>query len=100
MVNWLEQHLMSCPIKSRFGVDCPGCGSQRAFIALLRGDIPQSLEHHIALIPFILTILALVAQLILNKPNGAKWVMWLFIFTSGLTFLQYIYKQLLLFGII
>lgn len=100
MINWLERHLMSCPIKSHFGIDCPGCGSQRAFIALLRGDIQQSLEYHIALIPFILTIIVLITQLILNKSNGAKWVMWLFIFTSSLTFLQYIYKQLILLGII
>ena len=100
MITWLEQHLMSCPIKLHFGVDCPGCGTQRALIALLRGNFQQSLEHHIALIPFILTIVALIAQLIFNKPNGAKWVMWLFIITSSLTFLQYIYKQLVLFGII
>lgn len=100
MIDWLEQHLMSCPVKSQFGIDCPGCGSQRALIALLRGDIVQSLHYHIALIPFILTLIALVAQLILNKPTGAKWVMWLFIITSSLTFIQYIYKQLVLFGVV
>ena len=31
-----------CPIKSATGLDCPGCGSQRALHYLLKGDIKQS----------------------------------------------------------
>ena len=100
MIDWLEQHLMSCPIKTNFGIDCPGCGTQRAFVALLRGDLIASLQCHIALIPLMLTITALIIHLFLRKPNGAKWVMWLFIITSALTFIQYIVKQLLLYGVL
>lgn len=100
MIQWLEQHLLACPIKSNFGIDCFGCGSQRAFIALLKGDVIGSLRYHVALIPFILTIIALIMQLIFKKTNGAKWVMMLFIVTCALTLIQYIYKQLVYFGLL
>lgn len=30
---------LRCGIKALTGFDCPGCGSQRAFQALLRGDL-------------------------------------------------------------
>lgn len=100
MIHWLEQHLLTCSIKSHFGVECPGCGSQRALIALLKGNVMESLRYHIALVPFIITIIALIIQLIIKHNNGGKWVMWLFIITSSLTFIQFIVKQLAFFGLI
>lgn len=35
-----------CAIKIGTGVDCPGCGMTRAFLALARGDISQSFKYH------------------------------------------------------
>lgn len=51
-----EHYLFACPIKAGFGVDCPGCGFQRSFLALIRGDISTSWEFYPALIPFLLTL--------------------------------------------
>lgn len=98
MVNWLEQHLFTCFFKSHFGMECPGCGMQRALIALLKGDLTDSLMYHAALIPFILTIGALIIQLIIKHPLGGKAVMWLFILTSSITFIQFILRQIILFS--
>ncbi len=98
MINWLEQHLLTCSIKSVFGIDCPGCGSQRALIALLKGDLVDSIHYHAALIPFIITITLLITQLIGKFDNGGKWVMWSFIITTFITFTQYIIKQVMLFA--
>lgn len=97
MVNWLEQHLFTCMFKSMLGIDCPGCGSQRALIALLKGDLMESLNYHAALIPFIITISLLIIQLIGKFENGGKWVMWSFIATTIITFVQYIIKQITLY---
>jgi hypothetical protein len=97
MIDWLEHHLLACPIKSTFGLDCPGCGSQRAFISLLKGNLMESLNYNVALIPFMVTIALLILQLIKKYDNGGKWVMWSFIVTSGITVIQYITKQVLLF---
>lgn len=38
-----------CPLKALTGYDCPGCGSQRAFHAILRGDIAGAWRYNAAL---------------------------------------------------
>lgn len=97
MIDWLEQHLSPCFFKSHFNMECPGCGMQRSLIALLKGDVLESLHYHVALIPFIITISLLIAQLIIKHEKGGKWVMWAFIITTGITVVQFIIKQIMLF---
>lgn len=99
MIHWLETHLSPCFFKSTIGIDCPGCGMQRAFIALLKGDISQSFNHHPALIPFLVTLLVLLVQLKLQHPKGAKLIVILFIITSIITVVNYSIKQYLFFSI-
>ncbi|MGZ3884041.1 MAG: DUF2752 domain-containing protein [Bacteroidia bacterium] len=98
MIHWLEQHLSSCFFKSRLGIECPGCGMQRAFIALLKGDLSGSLHYHPALLPFLLTITVLIAQLFIKHPKGGLAVMWLFILTTAITVANYIIRQYLYFS--
>ena len=44
---WLHIELPSlCGSRTLFGVDCPGCGLTRSFIALAAGDVNQSLQYH------------------------------------------------------
>jgi len=46
-----------CPFHSLTGLDCPGCGSQRAIYSLLHGDIKQALNYNVLLVlsvPFLL----------------------------------------------
>jgi hypothetical protein len=95
MIDWLEQHLSPCFFKSHFNMECPGCGMQRSLIALLKGDVLESLHYHVALIPFIITISLLIVQLIIKHEKGGKWVMWSFIGTTGITIVQYIIKQII-----
>lgn len=96
MIDWLEHNLLTCFFKSHFGIDCPGCGFQRAFIALLKGDVLQSLHLHAALIPFLLTLFVLILQLIKKYDNGGTWTMWCFIMTCAITITQYVFKQVML----
>lgn len=39
-----------CPFKWITGLDCPGCGSQRAVHALLHGDIQSAADHNLLLL--------------------------------------------------
>lgn len=96
MIDWLEQHLFTCFFKAHFGLECPGCGLQRAFISLLRGHLSESLHYHAALIPFLFTILLLIGQIILKRENGGKYVMWAFILTCTVTMVQFVVRQVLL----
>ncbi len=46
-----------CPFHSFTGLDCPGCGSQRAIHALLNGEIKQAIHYNLLLVislPFLI----------------------------------------------
>lgn len=42
IISWLEERELPCLFKKYFHLDCPGCGFQRSFIALLKGNISES----------------------------------------------------------
>lgn len=49
------QHLAPrCPFKALTGLDCPGCGSQRALHALLHGRFSEAWHYNAALLPALL----------------------------------------------
>jgi len=95
MIHWLETHLSPCLFKSTLGVDCPGCGMQRALISLLKGNFSESLQYHPALIPFLITLLLVIIQIKLQHPKGAKYIMVMFIITSAITVINFSVKQYL-----
>lgn len=43
-----SEHLWipKCPTKLIFGIDCPGCGCQRAIHAFLHGDIIKAINYN------------------------------------------------------
>ena len=46
-VKWLGVDLPPmCGSRVLFGIECPGCGLTRSFVALAAGDLQQSLEFH------------------------------------------------------
>lgn len=62
-ISWLQQHQLPCIIKKVFLIECPGCGLQRSFIALLNGNIVQSLK----LYPALLVIIIFFTVFFINK---------------------------------
>lgn len=42
-----------CPFKSLTGLECPGCGSQRAIYHVLHGNIAESIRLNILFLPAI-----------------------------------------------
>ncbi len=55
--------LLPCVFKHVFGFDCPGCGAQRAFWALLSGHLSKSFHYYPPLLP----ILAVLAYLFYSR---------------------------------
>jgi hypothetical protein len=95
VIDFLERNLFSCTIKSLTGYECPGCGMQRAFIALLKGDLASSFAYNPSLIPFLITILFTISHLILKYKNGARMVVILFSSTVAVMVGQFIIKLIL-----
>jgi len=94
LIRWLESHQQACFYKKYLGVECPGCGMQRSFIELLKGNIVESIVLFPALIPIILLILFLGFHLIFKFRAGAYILKILFIINTSILVLNYIYKLL------
>jgi hypothetical protein len=93
-IDWLEKRQLPCFYKSMFGMECPGCGMQRAFVALLRGDLIASLKLYPALIPTMAMLVLLVVHIFYHLKNGAKILVSLFVFNVVIILISYIFKFL------
>ncbi len=95
LIQWLEEHQLPCFYKKTLGVECPGCGMQRAFIELLKGDIWQSIMIYPALIPILFMIFFLMLHISLKFKKGPVILKITFIFNIVLITLNYIYKLII-----
>lgn len=84
----------SCPYKHYFGIECFGCGMQRAFIELLKGNFIVSIELYPALVPLLLLFLLLITHLVFKIKNGAEILKYLFIFDVIIIIVSYFAKLL------
>ena len=92
VLHWLERHLLACPFKQTFGIDCPGCGLQRSVLALLRGDIGASFQFYPPTLPIIFLIAFTLAHLKFDFRNGAFLIKILYIGIALAIVGNYIYK--------
>jgi hypothetical protein len=94
IIAWLESHLVTCSYKKYLGVECPGCGMQRSFIELLKGNFYESFVLYPALLPTMFLLTFLVLHLIFKFKNGANILKIVFIINASIMVLNYIYKLL------
>lgn len=90
--NWLEAHQVPCMFKAVTHFDCPGCGFQRSFILLMKGDVSGSFSLYPALIPILLLFAFLALHVFMKFKNGATVLKYTFIFCVGIVLVSYIYK--------
>lgn len=91
-LDWLEHHLLPCPTKLFFGIECPGCGMQRSIIELLRGNFLESIKLYPPLIPLIILLVLLVINLKVNSLVLQKVLKYFFIAEAIIIFINYILK--------
>jgi len=96
IVSWLERNMLPCVYKKYLGVECPGCGMQRALIELLKGNLLESLKVYPALLPTVFMLVYLSLHLIFKFEKGALVLKISFIFTASIIFLNYIIKLIIL----
>lgn len=94
LISWLEENMLACPYKKYWGIDCLGCGIQRSFVALLKGDLASSFYYYPALIPMMLMFLFLIAHISFKIKNGAIWLKYLFIFNISIVVIHFVLKQI------
>ena len=84
--------MFSCPSKKYLHLECPGCGFQRSFISLLKGDISESLLMYPATIPILIMVVFLLLHLRYNFTNGATVIKYLQLLIAIVIMVFYIYK--------
>ena len=93
--NWLEAHQLPCMFKAVTHFDCPGCGMQRSFILLIKGDVVSSFLMYPALLPIMLLFAFLILHITTKIKNGAAILKFAYIFCAGIIMVSYIYKLLI-----
>ena len=94
-VDWLEKTQTPCFHKSILGVECPGCGMQRALVALLRGNLWESMKLYPALIPTTVMMAFLVIHILFKLKNGARTLLVMFVFNTVIVIVFYLYKLII-----
>lgn len=90
----MNRFLLPCPFKYVTGIDCPGCGFQRAFLALLKGDYHESFHLYPPAIPVLLTLIIGTSAKLWMKPDQSKpLINLLFLITGSVIMISYIYKM-------
>jgi hypothetical protein len=92
VVDWLSNHLLTCPMKAATGIDCPGCGMQRAILKLLQGDIEGSIQMNPSALPIMFMLIFLALHLKFQFKHGARIITILFILSSAIIVVNYILK--------
>lgn len=91
-IDFLESNLLQCPTKQLIGIDCFGCGLQRSFVLLIKGNLIESFIMYPALIPLLLMFGYLCSHLFLKFKNGAKTLQYFYILNSILIITNYFIK--------
>jgi len=91
-IHFLERNLGACPWKKNFGIECMGCGMQRSFILLLKGEFIESFYMYPPLYTLIIMFVFLPIHLKFKIKNGHKILIFLFILNIIITLVNYILK--------
>lgn len=92
VIHWLESHLLACPFKKLTGIDCPGCGLQRSVLFLLKGDVVASFKLYPPTLAIISLVVFALLHLKFDFKNGALIIKTLYILTTVIIIINYIYK--------
>lgn len=88
----INDYLLPCLSKQFFGIDCLGCGIQRAFIMVLKGDFSKAF----AMFPAIYTTIILFTFIGLHFLDKArsyhKFIVSFAIINAIIMIVSYIYK--------
>ena len=88
----MEEYLLPCMNKSLFGLDCMGCGIQRALLLLFKGEFTAAFYMFPAVYTTILFCLFIALQFIHKNSNYHKIIIGLAICNAVIMIISYFYK--------
>ena len=88
----IEDFMIPCVNKTLFGVDCLGCGTQRALVLILKGEFIEAFYMFPAIYTTILFFIILGLNFIDKSRNYHKIIISLAIINAVIMIVSYIYK--------
>ena len=68
----IENYMISCPSKLFLGIECFGCGGQRALLLLMKGKFLESFYMYPAIYPILLFCILFILKSIDKKREYSK----------------------------
>lgn len=91
VISFLEKNMLSCTWK-KMGVECTGCGMQRAIVHILKGEFTEAFYMYPAIYTLITMFGFLGLHLIFSFKNGHKILLSLFILNIIIIITNFIIK--------
>lgn len=89
----MEEYMLPCMNKQLFGVECPGCGTQRSIALLLEGDFIGAFKMFPAIYTLILLLLLISLHFFDKSRNYTKSIITIAILNGVITIVAYIIKM-------
>lgn len=87
-----EDYMLPCLWKKHFNIECMGCGMQRSFMLVLKGEFVNAFYMYPAIYTLIILFIFLVLHLKFQFKHGAKILLALFILNLSIIVINYIIK--------
>ena len=92
LLSYLEENLLSCTWKQNLGIDCLGCGMQRAIISILKGDFIEAFKMYPAIYTLFFMFIYLGLHIKFNFKRGSQILLYLFILNIVIMITNFILK--------
>jgi hypothetical protein len=89
----LEKYMFPCLSKTLFGIECLGCGFQRAFLLVLKGNFRAAFEMYPAIYSTLLFLGFAGIHFFYSNKNYNKWVLFLAVVNGLFMIGGYYYKH-------
>lgn len=89
----MEEYMIPCPTKKVIGIDCFGCGTQRAIALILEGKFIEAFNMYPAIYGVLIMIFFTILHLIDKKRSYHKVLLYLGIGNAVIILSSYIYKH-------
>ena len=93
----LEDYMLPCLNKQFFGIDCLGCGIQRGFIHLVKGDFAAAFHVYPAIFTLVLFALFLLLNFKFKFKNSRKIIITFATINTLIIIISYFIKMKYLF---
>lgn len=91
----LEKYMFPCISKTLFGIECLGCGFQRALVLLFQGNFGEALKMYPAIYSSLILLFFIGLHFINRNRNYKKLLLVLAIINSVFMIGGYYYKHFL-----